>query len=56
MIRVIEPDSGTAVELRRLRLVLDHPTRSQGKELFLVTDVPGASATAAVLAEAYRRR
>jgi IS4 transposase len=55
-IRITEPDSGTVVELRRLRLVLDHPTRSKDKELFLVTDVPGDRVPAAMLAEAYRRR
>lgn len=55
-IRVSEPDGGAVAELRRVRLVLDKPTRSQDKELFLVTDVPGGRATAAALAEAYRRR
>ncbi len=55
-IRVTEPDSGTVVELRRIRLVLDHPTRGNDRELFLVTDVPGDRASAAMLAEAYRRR
>jgi IS4 transposase len=55
-IRVSEPDRGAVAELRRIRLVLDKPTRSQDKELFLVTDVPGDGATAAALAEAYRRR
>jgi hypothetical protein len=55
-IRVAEPDSGAAVELRRIRLVLDDPTRSKDKELFLVTDVPSDRASAAALADAYRRR
>lgn len=55
-IRVTEPDSETAVELRRIRLTLDDPTRSKDKELFLLTDVPAGRATAASLAEAYRRR
>lgn len=50
-IRVTDPERGTVVELRRIRLRLDNPTRSKDKELFLVTDVP-----AAALAEAYRRR
>jgi IS4 transposase len=55
-IRVSDPGSGAAVELRRIRLVLDNPTRSKDEELFLVTDVPGDRGTAALLAEAYRRR
>jgi IS4 transposase len=55
-IRATEPDSATTVELRRIRLTLDNPTRSKDKELFLVTDVPADRATAASLAEAYRRR
>jgi len=55
-IRVTEPDTGGVVELRRIRLVLDNPTRSKDKELFLVTDVPGDRASAAALADAYRRR
>jgi IS4 transposase len=55
-IRVTEPDRGAVVELRRIRLVLDNPTRSQDKELFLVTDVPGDRVAAVALAEAYRRR
>jgi IS4 transposase len=54
-IRVTEPEGGRVVDLRRIRLVLDHPTRSQDKELFLVTDVPGDHA-ATHLADAYRRR
>ena len=36
--------------------MLDNPTRSKDKELFLVTDVPAEHATAASLAESYRRR
>jgi len=55
-IRVTDPDSGTVVELRRIRLVLDRPTRSRDKELFLLTDVPRGRADAAALAMAYRSR
>jgi hypothetical protein len=55
-IRASDPGSGAMAELRRIRLVLDRPTRSKDKELFLVTDVPRDRATAAMLAEAYRRR
>ena len=55
-IRVTDPESGGVVELRRIRLVLDNPTRSKDKELFLVTDVPSGRASAPALADAYRRR
>ena len=55
-IRVTDPGRDTVVELRRIRLVLDDPTRSKDKELFLLTDVPAGRASATALAEAYRRR
>jgi IS4 transposase len=55
-IRVSDPDSGAVLELRRLRLVLDNPTRAKDQELFLVTDIPRDRAAAPLLAEAYRRR
>lgn len=55
-VRVTEPESGNVAALRRIRLVLDNPTRSQDKELFLVTDVPSDRASAPALADAYRRR
>jgi IS4 transposase len=55
-IRVTEPDGAAVVELRRIRLVLDIPTRGKDEELFLVTDVPAARASAPALADAYRRR
>jgi IS4 transposase len=54
-IRVTGNDDAV-VELRRIRLVLDNPTRSKDRELFLVTDVPADRAAATLLAEAYRRR
>ena len=55
-IRVTDPEGDAVVELRRIRLVLDRPTRSQDKELFLLTDVPRGRADARTLAEAYRTR
>jgi IS4 transposase len=55
-IRVTEPESGAVAELRRIRLVLDTPTRSKDKELFLLTNVPRGRADALTLAEAYRKR
>ena len=55
-IRAREPESGKVAELRRIRLVLDAPTRSKDKELFLITDVPASRGSATLLAEAYRRR
>ena len=39
--------AGGVVELRRIRLALDNPTRGKDKELFLVTDVPADRGTAA---------
>jgi IS4 transposase len=56
MIRVSEPESGSVVEVRRLRLSLDHPTRDEDKDLYLVTDVPKSRAKATELAKAYRQR
>lgn len=55
-IRATDPDSGAVVELRRIRLQLDHPTEDGDKELYLVTDVPRSRAKATRLAQAYRNR
>jgi hypothetical protein len=44
------------VELRRIRLRLNQPTRDKETELFLLTDLPEEHADALLLAETYRRR
>ena len=55
-IRVTNPEGGQVVELRRIRLVLDAPTRGKDQELFLISDVPADRGSALLLAEAYRKR
>jgi hypothetical protein len=58
-IRLSEMDRKEVVrtmEARRVRLVLDKPTRGQDAEIFLVTDVPATAASAAAVARLYRER
>jgi hypothetical protein len=55
-ILVTEVDGDGLMELRRIRLRLDQPTRDGETELFLLTDLPGEHADALLLAETYRRR
>ena len=55
-IRVTDPNGSEVVELRRIRLVLDVPTRSKEKELFLISDVPADRGSSLLLAETYRKR
>jgi IS4 transposase len=55
-IRVTEVDGAGSMELRRIRLRLDQPTRDKETELFLLTDLPEEHADALLLAETYRRR
>jgi hypothetical protein len=55
-IRVTEIDGDGVMQLRRIRLQLDQPTRDGETELFLLTDLPGEHADALLLAETYRRR
>jgi IS4 transposase len=56
MIRVTEVDGDGVMELRRIRLQLDRPTRDKETELFLLTDLPPGHADALLVAETYRRR
>jgi AcrR family transcriptional regulator len=44
------------MEARRIRLVLDKPTRGEDAEIFLLTNVPAAAAPATVVARLYRER
>jgi hypothetical protein len=55
-IRVAEVGGDGSMELRRIRLRLDQPTRDKETELFLLTDLPEEHAGGLLLAEAYRRR
>jgi hypothetical protein len=55
-IRVTEVDGDRVMELRRIRLQLDQPTRDKETELFLLTDLPPGHADALSVAETYRRR
>jgi IS4 transposase len=55
-IRVDDPVSGATMELRRIRLDLDRPTRDKETVLFLLTDLPRDRADARLLCETYRRR
>ena len=55
-ILVSEVGGDGAMELRRIRLRLDQPTRDGEAELFLLTDLPEEVADALLLAETYRRR
>jgi IS4 transposase len=55
-IRVVEVDGDGVMELRRIRLQLDQPTRDKETELFLLTDLPAGHADALLVAETYRRR
>jgi hypothetical protein len=44
------------MEVRRVRLVLDKPTRGQEAEIFVLTNLPATAASAAVVAQLYRER
>jgi IS4 transposase len=55
-VRVTEVGGDGVMELRRLRLQLDQPTRDGETELFLLTDLPEGHADGLFLAETYRRR
>jgi hypothetical protein len=55
-IRVTEVGGDGVLELRRIRLQLDQPTRDKETELFLLTDLPPEHADALLVAETYRRR
>src|SRR5512143_415474 len=55
-IRVTEVDGDGVMQLRRIRLQLDQPTRDKETELFPLTDLPPEHADALLVAETYRRR
>ena len=47
---------GSAIEARRIRLVLDEPTRDGDTEIVVLTNVPAAEASAEQIADLYRGR
>ena len=49
-------EDGRSLELRRITVRLKSPTRDGDMELHLLTNVPKSDATAAALAELYRKR
>jgi len=55
-IRAHEPATGEVMELRRIRLDLDRPTREGETVIVLLTDIPQDRADARLLCETYRRR
>jgi IS4 transposase len=55
-IRAHHPETGETMELRRIRLDLDQPTRDKETAIFLLTDLPRDSADALLVCETYRRR
>jgi hypothetical protein len=47
---------GVILRLRRIRVVLDQPTRDGDPEIFVLTNVPASDADAVQVAELYRKR
>jgi hypothetical protein len=54
-IELIGPDD-SKLEVRRIRLTLDNPTRDGDKVIELLTNLPASAATAAVVAKLYQGR
>ncbi|WP_043757477.1 IS4 family transposase, partial [Imhoffiella purpurea] len=55
-VRITAPDGQQTLELRRIRLELDTPTRDGETRLYLLTTVPETHADAAQIAALYRER
>lgn len=55
-VSIDHPDGSGALEVRRLRLQLDVPTRDGDDTLYLLTTVPAEAADACALARLYRER
>lgn len=51
----VENESGEKLSIRRVRIVLTHPTRDGDKELYLLTNLP-TGVLAAAIAQVYRSR
>lgn len=52
----LEDEDGTRLEVRRILVRLDKPTRDGEMELAILTNVPASDASAIAIAELYRRR
>ena len=52
----ISDDEGHLVQLRRIKVVLEEPTRDGESEIFILTNLSSTIATALVIAQIYRRR
>lgn len=52
----ITNEAGEILFLRRVTVVLDHPTRDGDSEIHLLTNVPAKDARARVIADLYRKR
>jgi IS4 transposase len=52
----ITNEGGEILFLRRVTVILDHPTRDGDTEIHLLTNVPAKDARARVIAELYRKR
>jgi DDE family transposase len=55
-IRLCDAETGAVSVYRRITVVLDQPTRNGDHELHLLSNVPRKDASAAVLADLYRKR
>lgn len=55
-IRLADPETGEAVDFRRITVKLKQPTRDGDLELHLLSNVPPEDADAIALAELYRKR
>jgi hypothetical protein len=55
-VRLVEPNTGKALTVRRIELHLDQPTRDGERVVALLTNVAKKKATALRLGELYRRR
>ena len=52
----LEDETGTRLEVRRIVMRLDAPTRDGAMELAVLTNVPSSDASAVAIAELYRKR
>lgn len=56
MVQATDPKTGQTMQVRRIRLVLDKPTRDGESEIVLVSNVPADKASACELARLYKER
>jgi hypothetical protein len=55
-VRIWDPGAAAWAAARRVKLELDQPTRDGDREIYLLTDLPAAAATAAEVADLYGGR